>query len=323
MTTPQHPTQRIAAVDIGSNTIHLVIVDTNAVRDLTILDRQVDLARLGADVTKFGQIGEERAARAVATLRTFAALSRGQGATLRLAVATEGVRAARNAEEMLARFSAAWGAPITLVTGVEEAVLTFWGATSTERDPAHRVGVADLGGGSCEVVVGTIEKLEYATSVPIGSSKLVELAHIADPPSLEDMSAVRTAAYTRVILLPRPKPRLDDVIAVGGSATAMARFAGKSEGIQVPDISNAVTLLMSASSKKLAAQTGVDAERIKILPGGMAAWQAVMERLGSRTLRVSERGVREGVIVAWQLAGDGWLDLVRATIPPAPEYDFD
>jgi exopolyphosphatase/guanosine-5'-triphosphate,3'-diphosphate pyrophosphatase len=201
--------------------------------------------------------------------------------------------------------------------------LTFWGATSTERDPMHRIGVADLGGGSCEVVVGTIEKLEYATSVPIGSSKLVELAHIADPPSLEDMSAVRTAAYTRVILLPRPKPRLDDVIAVGGSATALARFAGKSEGIMGPDMSNAVILLMSAPAKKLAAQTGVDAERIKILPGGIAAWQAVMERLGSRTMRVSDRGVREGAIVAWQIAGDTWLDYVRANIPPDPEYDFD
>src|SRR5579875_1864314 len=84
--------RRVAAVDIGSNTVHLVIVDSNGVSDLTVVGRQVDLARLGADVAATGEIGEQRAARVEATLRAMAERAAQLGAEARLGLATEGVR---------------------------------------------------------------------------------------------------------------------------------------------------------------------------------------------------------------------------------------
>src|SRR5579884_2950923 len=114
----------IAAVDIGSNTVHVIVAAVDAADSrLTIVDRRVEILRLGADIAKLGVIGPERAARTEQVLREMAALAKQHQVIARLGVATEGVRAAGNAAEMLARFSAAWGAPITLIDGMEEATL--------------------------------------------------------------------------------------------------------------------------------------------------------------------------------------------------------
>src|SRR5271165_110895 len=105
----------VAAVDIGSNTLHLVVTALGStVNDLTILDRQVEMLRLGADVATLGEIGPERAARAVTTLQAMAARARAHGAQVLLGMATEGVRAARNAAAMLSTFGQALGVPIVL-----------------------------------------------------------------------------------------------------------------------------------------------------------------------------------------------------------------
>ncbi len=352
--------RRVAAVDIGSNTVHLVIVDSNGVSDLTVVGRQVDLARLGADVAATGEIGEQRAARVEATLRAMAERAAQLGAEARLGLATEGVRAARNAQAMLARFSAAWGGEIALITGLEEAVLTFWGATASfsggppgaetpqlenanpsglpggkiagrtsggGQDTASsdgragekslpRLGVGDLGGGSCEFVVGTTQKIAYATSLPLGSGRLVDLVQPADPPTAEQFAAMLAAAGERVQALTPPDPPLDALIAVGGTATSLARFLGAGDILATADLDRARDILLSAPASVLAAQSGVDAERVRIIAGGVAAWQAIMQRVGATELRVSANGVREGAIIAWLRAPDGdWRAVARAALP--------
>ncbi|HKD76706.1 MAG TPA: hypothetical protein VKB76_14475, partial [Ktedonobacterales bacterium] len=183
--------QTIAAVDIGSNTVHIVVATVDPVdRRLTIIDRRVEIVRLGADIASIGAIGPERAARTEQALREMAALAERHQVIARLGVATEGVRAAGNAEEMLARFSAAWGAPITLIDGMEEASLTFWGATSGVADPSARLAVGDLGGGSCEIVVGEGGRIIWARSLPLGSGRLIDAVAPADPPTGDDFTVL-------------------------------------------------------------------------------------------------------------------------------------
>lgn len=309
-----NPTQRrVAAVDIGSNTVHMVVIDVDATNQLSVIERRVELVRLGADVTAQGMIGEERAARAEATLRAMAARAAELGASTRLGLATEGVRAAGNADAMLARFSTAWGNPIALVNGMEEAALTFWGATSSMQDPALRLGVGDLGGGSCEIVVGTIDKIVYATSLPLGSGGLVDSVRPADPPTAADIARLHALAQERAQPLPTPDPPLDALIAVGGTGTTLARILGMPATIAAPDLARALTLLQSAPAATLAQQTGTDVERLRLMVGGVVAWQTLLARLGSPTIRISERGVREGAIIAWTRAGEGWQAYARAT----------
>ena len=314
MSTNLAKTRRVAAVDIGSNTVHMVIVDIDAVHQFTVVERQVEMVRLGADISALGTIGEERAGRAEATLRAMAEHATHMGAIARLGLATEGVRAASNADAMLARFSAAWGEPIALVTGMEEAALTFWGATSRVQDHALRLGVGDLGGGSCELVVGAIEKIAYATSLPIGSGKLVDLVHPSDPPTLNEVQQLRALADERLHAVPSPVPALDGMIAVGGTATTLARVLGAADILHMADLARAETLLCSTPSATLAAQTGTDGERVRILIGGVVAWQAILARMGCGQMTVSECGVREGAIIAWAHAGDDWRMYVQAAV---------
>ncbi|HEV8191953.1 MAG TPA: hypothetical protein VGP82_10785, partial [Ktedonobacterales bacterium] len=122
----------IAAVDVGSNTIHLVVARVGAdKRTLDILCDELDLTRLGADITASGRIGQERASRAIAVLREQVERARSLGAETLLGVATEGVRTAANREEFLARVRDETDINMQVVTGDQEAALTYWGATST------------------------------------------------------------------------------------------------------------------------------------------------------------------------------------------------
>jgi exopolyphosphatase/guanosine-5'-triphosphate,3'-diphosphate pyrophosphatase len=305
---------RVGAVDIGSNTLHMVVMDVTDDYALHVVDRQVELVQLGADVATTGAIGAERAARAEATLTQMAAHARDLGTVATLALATEGVRAASNAEAMLARFSAAWGAPIALISGMEEAVLTFWGATSGEADPTRRLGVGDLGGGSCELVLGTRDHIAFATSLPLGSNRLLAEVNPADPPTADDFARLRAAADAALTVLTSPAPPLDHIIGVGGTATALGRILGSPDGLTLADLQRGEELLASAPAAALSQQVRADPARVRLVVAGIAAWGAILARVGATTMRTSENGVREGAIIAWAHAGDGWRDYTQAAV---------
>ncbi len=310
--TKRSPT-RVAAVDIGSNTLHLVVVEVAAgTLRLTVLDRWAELVRLGADVAATGAIGPERAARAEATLRAQAERARLLGATHLLGLATEGVRAAANADEMLDRFSAALGAPVTLVSGLEEAALTFWGGASIAPDPLAPLAVADLGGGSCEIALGAGGAIDWARSLPLGSGRLIDALHPADPPTPEDRAALAQAAQATLDALPRPEWLATQLIGVGGTATAMARLAPRAgQAVTRADIDALGGALAAHPAEVIAATHQVDADRARLLVGGVAAWGAIMSWLGVEEMLASECGVREGAIIAWLRAGDDWQRFAR------------
>lgn len=303
-------TTRIAAVDIGSNTVHMVVMACGpTVTDLTLLARQVELVRLGADVAAHGAIGEERAALTEEALRAMAAQAQQLGATTILGLATEGVRAARNASAMLERFAAALGAPIALLSGLEEAALTFWGATSDLGPTDEPVAVGDLGGGSCELVVGRGAAIAWARSIPLGSGRLIDEIHPADPPTPEDFARLAELAHGQLATLPPPVPSPSRLLAVGGTATSLTRLThGDDQPRQLAgaDLDRAIAQLGLQPLSHTAAQARIDVERVRLLVGGVVAWRAIVTWLGLPALQVSWRGVREGAIIAWRQAGDAW-----------------
>ena len=318
----------VAAVDIGSNTLHLIVATIDPEdQHLTIRARQVDLIRLGADVAATGAIGPERAARAEAALRAMAAIAKQHGATLRIGMATEGVRAASNASEILARFGAAWGAPITLLSGLEEAALTFWGATSAVANPQDRLAIGDLGGGSCELVVGDGGKIVWAQSLPLGSGRLMAAVAPSDPPTPADLAALTAQSEAALAHVAIPPPPAHHLIAVGGTANSIARVLHSASpvllddglALTVTDIDDTIAILAAAPSATIAANSQIEVERAKILVGGTIAWRAIMQRLGLAVMTVSQRGVREGAIIAWQQAGEQWQTYARQSVPATPE----
>lgn len=316
--------QRLAAIDTGSNTIHLVVAEAIS-GDLHILADELELVRLGADVGATGAIGEERAARAVATIRAQAALAHALGATTVLGLGTEGVRAATNAHDFLRRVADETGVRLELVTGDQEASLTYWGVTSGEGASDAQRAVLDLGGGSMEIVLGRGSAIEWRTSLPLGSGAIHDRYAPADPPVASELATARDVVAGALQPLKLPLP-VDIALACGGTATTLAVLAaraldgstaqesgtdGTSEAYQTlsqKQLEALLALLQSLMAVEVAQRYEIDEVRARLLGAGAVVLLATMDRLGVDALHVSRRGIREGALLAYLRVGERWLE---------------
>jgi exopolyphosphatase/guanosine-5'-triphosphate,3'-diphosphate pyrophosphatase len=341
MTTDATNVPALAAIDIGSNTIHLVVArplatsdGTPGASDLEILVDETALVRLGADVTASGAIGPERTGVALDVLRQQVATARGLGASVVLGVATEGVRAARNGVAFLQRVRQETGIVVALVSGEQEAALTFWGATSGHA-LVGRGAVVDLGGGSMELVVGDAARIAWRVSLPLGSGALHDRLAPADPADPEQLALVERTVVDTLQALAVPLP-VREVAACGGSATTLGALARRAldgappaDGASAPPASAPpgsaplpvtlpalddarlaalIELLQRLPAATIAQRYGIDEQRARLLPAGAVILRATLRRLGADELRVSRRGIREGAILAYLRHGAGWLD---------------
>lgn len=333
----------LAAVDVGSNTIHLVVAHpTEDGGDLITVADELDLTRLGADVSATGAIGPERTARAITVLREYAARAQSLGAEGLLAIATEGVRAAANADDFLARVREQTGIELQVITGEQEAALTYWGATSGLPATTERRAALDLGGGSMEVVIGEGSRIHWRSSLPLGSGAMHARYAPSDPPRAAELDQVRQVTTEQLAALHAPL-QVRQVIACGGTATTLVMLAARAlhiaepqdlaagEEAPPPETFNApiadgmrlglltrdqlealASLLIATPAAQLTEQYGVPLARAEILGAGEAVLQAAVEHLGADALSISRRGVREGAILARLHAGDAWLDAATA-----------
>jgi exopolyphosphatase/guanosine-5'-triphosphate,3'-diphosphate pyrophosphatase len=323
--TEQSGEQILAAIDVGSNTVHLAVATVGA-NGASLARRadEVELVRLGADVTATGAIGEERASRACAVIQRQLAGAREAGATVTLGMATEGVRRARNGQEFIERVERETGLRLTLVTGDQEAALTYWGARAGEES-AGRAAVVDLGGGSLELVVGVGQQVEWRVSLPLGSGALHDELAPADPPSAAELLQVGAVVRAALASAAPPLPVVS-VTACGGTATTLAALARRALGADralpageaaawtaLPRLNQGriealLGLLHRHPAAELSQQFGVEIGRARLLAAGAVVLREAMLRLGTSTLDISVAGIREGAILAYARAGDGWLD---------------
>lgn len=324
--------QRLAAIDTGSNTIHLVVAEAIS-GDLRIVADELELVRLGADVGATGAIGEERAARAIATIRAQVALAHSLGATTILGIATEGVRAAANAHDFLRRVADETGVGLELVTGEQEASLTYWGVASEEGTSVgtsgERRAVVDLGGGSMEIVLGHGSAIEWRTSLPLGSGTIHDRYAPADPPVASELATARdvVASVLRQLKVPLP---VELALACGGTATTLAwlseqalaggnaQWSGASETndayrtLSRARLEELLALLQSIPAVEVARRYKVDEVRARLIGAGAVVLLAAMDRLGVDALRVSRRGIREGALLAYLRVGERWLEVAAS-----------
>lgn len=315
----------LAAIDAGSNTIHVVVArPTPDGRDLRYLADELDLTRLGGDVSATGAIGPERQARAIAVIREQAELARKLGARTILGIATEGVRAATNASAFLAAVREATGVTLAIISGDQEAALTYWGATSGLVDAGERRAVLDLGGGSLEMVIGDGQAIRWRTSLPLGSGSMHDRYAPADPPVAAELEAVGGIVADTLRPLDLPLP-VAAVLACGGTATTLVALAARVAGAATEVASTGgsgelsreglrelLALLQRFPADEISARYGVDAARARLLGAGAMVLLAALDRLGMETLYVSRRGIREGALLAYAHAGERWLDVAFA-----------
>jgi exopolyphosphatase/guanosine-5'-triphosphate,3'-diphosphate pyrophosphatase len=220
-------------------------------------------------------------------------LARGCGADLVRIVGTAAVRAAPNREELAAAIAAASGLEVEILGEDEEARLAFIGATrSLTTLPLGDVGVVDIGGGSSELVVGTLTGgVHWSVSLDLGSGLLADAHLRSDPPAaseLKELAAQVSAAFS-VIEAPRPRT----AYAVGGSATSLYRLLGPQLSVEVLD--RGLAVLAGTSSADLVKRFDLHVERVRLLPAGIVLLRAAADAFGV-PLTIAPGGLREGVV---------------------------
>ncbi len=285
---------RCACIDIGSNTTRVLVADVEGgvLREVVC---EKAFTRLGTALRRTGALPPEAMAAVADVVAVQTAVARSLGAGCLRVVATAAIRAASNRDALVRAVRERAGVEVEILGAADEAHFAFAGGTHAHRTRLEgRVAVVDVGGGSSEIAVGRLaDGVEWSISIALGSSSLADEHLRSDPPAADELAAAgRAAAAMFATLTPPP---VDAAVAVGGSATSMARLAG--DRIDPATVAHALELLASRTRGDVAAQHGLDPERVRLLPAGLQILGAAAARLG-HPLVVGEGGLREGVCLA-------------------------
>ena len=284
---------RRACIDIGSNTTRLLVADSDGERLLEV-HQEREFTHLRRGLTSNGEISEEKIAEVAKVVSGQLRTARELGAGDVRGVATAAVRLAANRDSLLTAVHGACGLEVEVLSPEAEARLAFAGAARTlTHDPAGPLGVVDAGGGSCELVVGTVpDRVSWFQSFEVGSGVVADECLHSDPPSAEQLSQAR--ARVREVLDGVQPPETARVVAVGGSATSLRRIAGPT--LDAAAFSRVLALLAEAPAAELASRFALDEDRVRLLPAGLLVLEAAAELFGA-PLEVANGGLREGLLL--------------------------
>ena len=278
-----------ACVDIGTNTTRVLVGEATAGR-LTEILQQRAFTRIGKGMKPGAEIPREKIEEVARVVAQQVALARSVGADAVRVVATAAIRGAVNRAEFLA----AMEVDVEILDGEEEARLAFLGATRTFGQALPgRVGVVDVGGGSTEIAVGTVEDgVAWCASFRVGSGFLADHYLRSDPPSIGELRAIREHAVG--VFEGLDVPAADLAVAVGGSAASLPRLVG---AVLDPEtLQRALRVLSGNTSAEVARTFALDPERVRLLPAGILILDAASHRLG-KPLQIGRGGLREGVLL--------------------------
>ncbi|HVH63639.1 MAG TPA: hypothetical protein VNA65_08560 [Candidatus Dormibacteraeota bacterium] len=297
---------RLAAVDIGSNTVHVLVADVVRGR-LEEVAHYVEMPELGPSVSRTGAIGS-RARVAIKALRSVIAQAQTHGYDQLIASATQAVRQASDGAAFVRQASSAIGVPVHVISGRRETELSFLGVAS--RHAIRREwAMVDLGGGSTEVVIARGEEMLRSASLPIGSGVLAS-TYLSDPPAAEERARLRKAALRE--LTHAPDGDVERLVATGGTASNMPLVLTRRNPPSVlttADLLACETKLDRHRARHVAAMVGLEVSRVKALRGGIEALLLLLDWYGLALLHVSHEGLRHGMLLAFlQRGGDWWRD---------------
>ncbi|MGW4200838.1 Ppx/GppA phosphatase family protein [Streptomyces sp. NPDC004726] len=304
---------RVAAIDCGTNSIRLLVADVDPrTGGLVELDRRMTIVRLGQGVDRTGRLAPEALERTFAACREYAEIIKDHGAERLRFVATSASRDAENRDDFVRGVLDILGVEPEVISGDEEAAFSFTGATKELPGHEERL-VVDIGGGSTELVIGR-DRVEAARSVNIGCVRLTERHIRSDPPSAEEIAAIRADIDAALDLAARTVPldRARTLVGLAGSVTTVAGIAlglgaYESEAIHHSRISRETvaqvtrTLLRSTHDERAAIPV-MHPGRVDVIAAGALVLLTIMERIGVPEVIVSEHDILDGI--AWHAALD-------------------
>jgi len=310
---PAQP-ERLATIDVGTNTVLLLVAERRGAALVPVCERS-EITRLGRGVDASGRLDPAAIAATVAVLADFAREARALGAAEIACVATSAARDAANGEEFFRAARAAAGVSPEIIGGEEEARLVYASARrdfAPRRAPGERtpalLAVLDVGGGSTEFIVGDREVPDVRTSLQVGAVRLTERHVRGDPPSASEIAAVREGARTALAPLSAwaGQVRAARLVGVAGTVTTLAaveqalpsydpeRVHGSTLGLG--QIEALASRLAGMTVRERAALPGMEPKRADVIVAGALVVAEAMRATGFDELTVSDRGVRWGLL---------------------------
>ena len=304
---------RVAAVDCGTNSVRLLVADVDpAAGRLSDVDRRLEIVRLGQGVDATGRLAAVPLARTFRVLRSYRQIIEAASATAVRMVATSATRDAANADEFVAGVHGILGIEPEVLSGEDEALLSFTGATAELTGEAAPYLVTDIGGGSTEFVLGDPGAVTAAASVNIGCVRMTERHLRHDPPGDDEIVAARADidAALDVVAGKIPVSGARTLVGLAGSVTTVAALVLGLESYQPELIHHSRVSAEEARrvAASLLAQTRAERARlpvmhpgrVDVIGGGALVLTRIMDRFGFGEVLVSEHDILDGL--AWSLA---------------------
>jgi exopolyphosphatase / guanosine-5'-triphosphate,3'-diphosphate pyrophosphatase len=294
---------RLAALDIGSNTVHILVADVVRGK-LVDVAHYVEMPELGPQVAKRGSIGS-RGRVALRALRKVIGEAKAHGYDHLVACATEAVRKAKDGPAFVKQAAEVIGAPVRVISAKKEAQLSFLGAASRHAVRGEWV-LVDMGGASTEIVIAEGHRILRSTSLPIGSGVLAA-TYLKDPPRPEERARLRRAALRE--LAQAPDGDVDRLVATGGTASNLPSIVARRNPPAVLTTADLLTCEARLDGRRaghLAVRFALPASRIKALRAGVEALLLLLDWYGLALLHVSHEGLRHGMQIAYLERGEEW-----------------
>jgi exopolyphosphatase / guanosine-5'-triphosphate,3'-diphosphate pyrophosphatase len=322
---------KIAAIDVGSNSIKLVVVDAAASDSFAVLAREKDSVRLGHDTLLRGRLSPEAGARAVECLKRFRAIAEARGADKIFGVATASVREAKNASQFITEVERKTGVELEVLSPIEEARLIGVSVAQGCGHSATSLLNIDIGGGSAEISLMRDGLPEQLLSVKLGAVGLTEKFLANDPPKNKEVKALkqeiqaaleRPARELKGMRWQRTTGTSGTILAIGNALRLRALSQGRqAEGAQPAGDEIKIGKLMSFNLRMLQMNSaerrtmpGITNQRADIIVAGGHILEGAMQALKIESLRTCSWALREGIII------DRLREIEAQARPPVPDF---
>lgn len=301
--------ERLAAIDVGSNSVRLLVAEWDPAAGLQIVDEVKDQPRLAQGVATTGRLDDMAMARAMETLARMREVCRRRGVRRIAAVATAAVRDAENGEAFVRRVQDELGIPLRIIDAETEAVLSYRSVAHHFPLAGSRALVADIGGGSLELIGAVDGLVELTLSLPLGAVRLTELLLAGRGDPHRAVERLRTRARKELKRSFRPREwTAATIIGSGGTFTSLGRMAMARRGLPIPEAIHGTVVTTAEVETLLDWLTemppeqrrnvpGLNPQRADIILAGLAVTAELLALVDGRSVTVSAFGLREGLLL--------------------------
>ena len=308
MTTQEPSAQpRLAAIDVGSNTIRLIVAEVQDDDTYRILDEEREMVRLGEKLDRTGRLSEPAVERALVAMGKMKAIADGFKVTEIRAIATSAVREAANGRAFTREVMRQHKVRIDVISGEEEAQLAFRSAARHFDLEGRSTAVVDIGGGSVEVILSAGTAIDQVYSLPFGAVRVTERFVRSDPLRTKHWKVMKEEIDRAIRATIRPAHRAEIMVGSGGSFTALAHMSkwqreGRHGSVQgyiltTAEVIHLLDRLREAPLEARRQMQGLSPDRADIIVAGASVISRLVRRLGTQQILVNERGIRDGLLL--------------------------